>query len=68
MLLTTALLRAAGAQPVRPAAGTQNLELGGITLGIKTARARIPEVLDLFPRLLKEAVPPSSSLSGGEQK
>jgi branched-chain amino acid transport system ATP-binding protein len=28
----------------------ENLELGGITLGMKTARERIPEVLALFPR------------------
>jgi branched-chain amino acid transport system ATP-binding protein len=29
----------------------ENLELGGITLGMKTTRERIPEVLDLFPRV-----------------
>src|SRR5258706_9444021 len=28
----------------------ENLELGGITLGMKTTRERIPEVLELFPR------------------
>ena len=29
----------------------QNLELGGITLGMKTTHERIPEVLEFFPRL-----------------
>src|SRR5688500_4909547 len=29
----------------------ENLELGGITLGMKTTHERIPEVLDLFPRV-----------------
>src|SRR5690348_17775239 len=29
----------------------QNLELGGITLGMKTTHERIAEVLDRFPRL-----------------
>ena len=29
----------------------QNLELGGITLGTKITHERIPEVLDLFPRV-----------------
>jgi branched-chain amino acid transport system ATP-binding protein len=46
----------------------ENLELGGITLGIKTARARIPEVLDLFPRLKDRLHSAAASLSGGEQK
>ena len=46
----------------------ENLELGGITLGIKTARARIPEVLDLFPRLKERLHSAAASLSGGEQK
>ena len=46
----------------------ENLELGGITLGMKTTHARIPEVLDLFPRLKERLHSPTSSLSGGEQK
>ena len=29
----------------------ENLELGGITLGMKTTHERIPEVLELFPRV-----------------
>ena len=46
----------------------ENLELGGITLGMKTARQRIPEVLDLFPRLKERLHSAAASLSGGEQK
>lgn len=46
----------------------ENLELGGITLGMKTARERIPEVLDLFPRLKERLHGAAASLSGGEQK
>jgi len=46
----------------------ENLELGGITLGIKTARARIPEVLEQFPRVKDRLYSAAASLSGGEQK
>lgn len=46
----------------------QNLELGGITLGMKTTHARIPEVLDFFPRVKERLNSPASCLSGGEQK
>jgi branched-chain amino acid transport system ATP-binding protein len=46
----------------------ENLELGGITLGMKTARERIPEVLALFPRVAQRIGSAASSLSGGEQK
>lgn len=46
----------------------QNLELGGITLGTKTTHERIPEVLDLFPRLKERLHSQASALSGGEQK
>ena len=46
----------------------ENLELGGITLGMKTTHARIPEVLELFPRLKERLHSAASSLSGGEQK
>lgn len=46
----------------------ENLELGGITLGMKTARERIPEVLALFPRVKERLHSAASSLSGGEQK
>jgi branched-chain amino acid transport system ATP-binding protein len=46
----------------------ENLELGGITLGMKTTRERIPEVLDLFPRVKERLHSAASSLSGGEQK
>jgi branched-chain amino acid transport system ATP-binding protein len=46
----------------------ENLELGGITLGVKTTRERIPEVLDLFPRIKERLHSAASSLSGGEQK
>ncbi len=46
----------------------QNLELGGITLGNKTTYERMPEVLDLFPRLKTRLHAQASTLSGGEQK
>ena len=46
----------------------ENLELGGITLGMKTARERIPEVLELFPRVKERLHSAASALSGGEQK
>jgi branched-chain amino acid transport system ATP-binding protein len=46
----------------------ENLELGGITLGMKTTHERIPEVLELFPRVKERMHSAASSLSGGEQK
>jgi branched-chain amino acid transport system ATP-binding protein len=46
----------------------ENLELGGITLGMKTTRERIPEVLEMFPRIKERLNSAASSLSGGEQK
>jgi branched-chain amino acid transport system ATP-binding protein len=46
----------------------ENLELGGITLGMPTTRERIPEVLRLFPRIQDRLHSAASSLSGGEQK
>jgi branched-chain amino acid transport system ATP-binding protein len=46
----------------------ENLELGGITLGIKTARERIPEVLEQFPSVKDRLHSAAASLSGGEQK
>ncbi len=46
----------------------ENLELGGITLGTKLTRERIPEVLTLFPRVAQRLHSAASSLSGGEQK
>ncbi len=46
----------------------ENLELGGITLGMKTTHARIPEVLEFFPRVKERLHSAASSLSGGEQK
>lgn len=46
----------------------QNLELGGITLGTKTTNERIPEVLDMFPRVKARLHSQASTLSGGEQK
>ena len=45
----------------------QNLELGGITLGMKTTHERIPEVLELFPRVQQRMHSQASALSGGEQ-
>jgi branched-chain amino acid transport system ATP-binding protein len=46
----------------------QNLELGGATLGLKATRARIPEVLERFPRVKERLHSQASALSGGEQK
>ncbi|TXT41233.1 MAG: branched-chain amino acid transport system ATP-binding protein [Comamonadaceae bacterium] len=46
----------------------ENLELGGITLGMKTTHERIPEVLEFFPRVKERMNSPASALSGGEQK
>jgi branched-chain amino acid transport system ATP-binding protein len=46
----------------------ENLELGGITLGMKTTHDRIPEVLEFFPRVKERINSSASSLSGGEQK
>ena len=46
----------------------QNLELGGITLGMKTTHERIPGVLDLFPGVKERLHSQASALSGGEQK
>ncbi len=46
----------------------ENLELGGITLGMKTTHERIPEVLALFPRVKERLYSAASALSGGEQK
>lgn len=46
----------------------ENLELGGITLGMKTTHARIPEVLEFFPRVKERLNSAAASLSGGEQK
>ena len=46
----------------------ENLELGGITLGMKTTHERIPEVLDFFPRVKERVNSRAASLSGGEQK
>jgi len=46
----------------------ENLELGGITLGMKTTRERIPAVLGRFPRIRERLHSAASSLSGGEQK
>jgi branched-chain amino acid transport system ATP-binding protein len=46
----------------------ENLELGGITLGMKTTHERIPEVLEFFPRVKERMSSLASSLSGGEQK
>jgi len=46
----------------------QNLELGGMTLGMKTTHERIPQVLDFFPRVKERMNSMASALSGGEQK
>lgn len=46
----------------------QNLELGGITLGMKATHERIPEVLEFFPRVKERLHSQASALSGGEQK
>ncbi len=46
----------------------ENLELGGITLGMAETRQRIPEVLEFFPRVRERLNSRAASLSGGEQK
>jgi branched-chain amino acid transport system ATP-binding protein len=46
----------------------ENLELGGITLGTRETHARIPQILQLFPRVKERLHSGASSLSGGEQK
>ena len=46
----------------------ENLELGGITLGMKTTHERMPEVLARFPQVNERLHSAASSLSGGEQK
>ncbi|MEN9995768.1 MAG: hypothetical protein RL462_544 [Pseudomonadota bacterium] len=46
----------------------ENLELGGITMGMKTTHERIPEVLEFFPRVKERLNSRAASLSGGEQK
>jgi branched-chain amino acid transport system ATP-binding protein len=46
----------------------ENLELGGITIGQKLTKQRIPEVLELFPRVKQRINSQASALSGGEQK
>ena len=46
----------------------ENLELGGITIGMKTTHERIPKVLEFFPRVKERMNSAASSLSGGEQK
>ena len=46
----------------------ENLELGGITIGMKATHERIPEVLGFFPRVKERMNSAASSLSGGEQK
>ena len=46
----------------------ENLELGGITIGQKLTKERIPEVLALFPRVQQRINSQASALSGGEQK
>ncbi len=46
----------------------ENLELGGITIGMKTTHERIPEVLEFFPLVKERMNSAASSLSGGEQK
>src|SRR3954467_3538527 len=46
----------------------ENLELGGITLGMATTRERTPEVLARFPGVKDRLHSAAASLSGGEQK
>ena len=46
----------------------QNMELGGITLGMKKTHERIPEVLEFFPRVKERLYSQAATLSGGEQK
>lgn len=45
-----------------------NLELGGLQLPSKVLKARIEEVMELFPRLRERINSRAASLSGGEQK
>ncbi len=45
-----------------------NLELGGLQLPSKVLKARIEEVMALFPRLRERINSRAASLSGGEQK
>ena len=45
----------------------ENLELGGITLGMKTTHERMPEVLEFIPRVKERLHSRASALSGGEQ-
>ena len=46
----------------------ENLELGGITIGMDETRKRIPGILERFPRIKERLHSKASSLSGGEQK
>lgn len=46
----------------------QNMELGGITLAMKTTHDRIPEVLELLSRVNERLHSQASALSVGEQK
>jgi branched-chain amino acid transport system ATP-binding protein len=46
----------------------ENLELGGITIGMPATRERLPQVLQFFPRLQERLRSPAAALSGGEQK
>jgi branched-chain amino acid transport system ATP-binding protein len=46
----------------------ENLELGGIGLRNDALRARLPEVLDIFPRLRERLPQIAGTLSGGEQQ
>ncbi len=46
----------------------ENLELGGVTIGMKATRERIPQVLEFFPRVKERLHAMASTLSGGEQK
>ncbi len=46
----------------------ENLELGGVTIGMNETRKRIPDVLDNFPGIKDRLYQKASTLSGGEQK
>jgi branched-chain amino acid transport system ATP-binding protein len=46
----------------------ENLELGGIGLRNDALRAKLPEVLDIFPRLRERLPQIAGTLSGGEQQ
>lgn len=47
----------------------ENLELGAFTIGVRSvARARMEEVLDIFPRLRERLDQSAGTLSGGEQQ